>query len=232
MCGIVGIINKNQNEVETGLLSKMADTIHHRGPDEDGLFIEKNIGFFHKRLSIIDLSTGQQPMTFNNCTIIFNGEIYNYIELRNDLIKKGHQFKTTSDTEVILHLYVESGYDFINILNGMFAFIIFDKSKNKLFIARDHFGIKPLYWYNDDEKILFGSEIKALLAYPEIVAVCDYENLCEYLTFQFVLGERTMFKNICKIQPGHYMTINIATWKTNEVKYWVPNFKIDQYHTE
>ena len=232
MCGIVGIINKNQNEVETGLLSKMADTIHHRGPDEDGLFIEKNIGFFHKRLSIIDLSTGQQPMTFNNCTIIFNGEIYNYIELRNDLIKKGHQFKTTSDTEVILHLYVEYGDNSANILNGMFAFIIFDKSKNKLFIARDHFGIKPLYWYNDDEKILFGSEIKALLAYPEIVAECDYENLCEYLTFQFVLGERTMFKNICKIQPGHYMTINIATWKTNEVKYWVPNFKIDQYHTE
>ncbi len=232
MCGIVGIINKNQNEVETGLLTKMADTIHHRGPDEDGLFIEKNIGFFHKRLSIIDLSTGQQPMTFNNCTIVFNGEIYNYVELRNDLIKKGHKFKTTSDTEVILHLYVEYGYDFVNILNGMFAFIIFDKSKNKLFIARDHFGIKPLYWYHDDKKILFGSEIKALLGHPEISAECDHENLYEYLTFQFVLGEGTMFKNICKIQAGHYITIDLATWEINEVKYWVPNFNVDQYHTE
>ena len=153
MCGFVGIINKNKQEVNSNLLRKMAATIHHRGPDEDGIFIEGNIGFFHKRLSIIDLSTGQQPMTFNNCTIVFNGEIYNYIELREDLIRKKHEFKTTSDTEVLLHLYVEYGDDFVNLLNGMFAFIIFDKSKNKLFIARDHFGIKPLYWYQDDSKI-------------------------------------------------------------------------------
>ena len=232
MCGFVGIINKNKQEVNSNLLRKMAATIHHRGPDEDGIFIDGNIGFFHKRLIIIDLSTGQQPMTFNNCTIVFNGEIYNYIELREDLIRKKHQFKTTSDTEVMLHLYIEYGDDFVNLLNGMFAFIIFDKSKNKLFIARDHFGIKPLYWYQDDRKIVFGSEIKALLAHPGIVAEPDSENLYEYLTFQFILGEGTMFRNISKVQPGHYMTIDIASWKINKVKYWVPNFKIDQFHTE
>jgi asparagine synthase (glutamine-hydrolysing) len=232
MCGFAGIINKDGKEVNGNLLEKMASTIHHRGPDEDGIFIEKNIGFFHKRLSIIDLSTGQQPMTFNNCTIVFNGEIYNYIELREDLKKKGHHFLTTSDTEVLLHLYLEYGNDFVNLLNGMFAFIILDKTKNRLFISRDHFGIKPLYWYQDNHKILFGSEIKALLAHPEMTAEPDQENLCEYLTFQFVLGEGTMFKNICKIQPGHYVTIDLASWQINEVKYWIPNFNIDQYHTE
>ena len=232
MCGFVGIINKNKQEVNNDLLIKMAATIHHRGPDDDGIFIEGNIGFFHKRLSIIDLSTGQQPMTFDDCTVVYNGEIYNYIELREDLIKKKHKFKTTSDTEVLLHLYIEYGEDFVNLLNGMFAFIIFDKSKNKLFISRDHFGIKPLYWYQDDRKIVFGSEIKALLAHPDIVAEPDSENLCEYLLFQFILGEGTMFRNISKIQPGHYMTIELDSWKINEVKYWIPNFKIDQYHTE
>lgn len=232
MCGFVGIINKNKQTVSSHLLERMATTIHHRGPDEDGIFMDNHIGFFHKRLSIIDLSTGQQPMTFNNCTIVFNGEIYNYIELREDLIRKKHTFKTTSDTEVLLHLYVEYGDDFVNLLNGMFAFIIFDKTKNKLFIARDHFGIKPLYWYQDDHKILFGSEIKAILAHPEIVAEPDSENLYEYLTFQFILGEGTMFRNIYKVQPGHYMAIDLESWKINEVKYWAPNFKIDQYHTE
>jgi len=232
MCGIVGIIYKNKQEVTGSILEKMAATIHHRGPDEDGIFIYGNIGFFHKRLSIIDLSTGQQPMTFNNFTIVFNGEIYNYIELRNDLIKKGHEFRTTSDTEVILHLYAEYGDNFVNLLNGMFAFIIYDKTNERLFIARDHFGIKPLYWFGDDSKILFGSEIKALLAHPDIVAETDSENLQEYLTFQFILGEGTMFKNICKVQPGHYITIDLSSWKTDIVKYWIPNFNIDHYHTE
>lgn len=232
MCGLVAVINKNHQEANSFLLSKMASTIHHRGPDEDGIFIYKNIGFFHKRLSIIDLSTGQQPMTFNECTIVFNGEIYNYIELREELIAKNHTFKTTSDTEVLLHLYKEYGNDFVNMLNGMFAFIIFDKPKNKLLVARDHFGIKPLYWYQDNNKIVFGSEIKALLAHPEIVAAPDDENLCEYLTFQFILGTGTMFKNISKIQPGHYLTIDLDNWKINETKYWIPNFNIDQFHTE
>lgn len=232
MCGFVGIINKNGLEAESHILRKMATTIHHRGPDEEGIMVEGPVGFFHKRLSIIDLSTGRQPMTFHNCTIVFNGEIYNYIELRKELINKGHEFSTTSDTEVILHLYIEHGEAFLNLLNGMFAFIIFDKRKNKLLIARDHFGIKPLYWYHDKERVVFGSEIKALLAHPDIKAESDNDNLYEYLTFQFVMGDGTMFRNIFKVKPGHYMTMDLNSWDIKTVKYWEPNFKLDQFHTE
>ena len=232
MCGIAGIINKTGQKVNAGLLRNMASTIHHRGPDEDGIMIDGSIGFFHKRLSIIDLSTGQQPMTFDDNTIVFNGEIYNYIEIKEDLKKKGHSFHTTSDTEVILHLYAEYGNDFVNLLNGMFAFIIYDKNQNKLFIARDHFGIKPLYWFHDDQIIAFGSEIKALLAHPNIKAAADNDNLYEYLTFQFIMGEGTMFKNIFKILPGHFMSIDLKTWNIKQEKYWEPNFRVDQFHTE
>ena len=136
MCGFVGVINKTGREVESNLLRKMASVIHHRGPDEEGMMIEGPVGFFHKRLSIIDLSTGQQPMTYGNCTVVFNGEIYNYIELREDLLRKGHRFETTSDTEVILHLYLEYGDGLSNLLNGMFAFIIFDGTLiNYLFLG-------------------------------------------------------------------------------------------------
>ena len=209
MCGFVGIVNKSQLGIDTTVLKKMASVINHRGPDEEGMLEEGPLGFFHKRLSIIDLSTGHQPMTVEDCTIVFNGEIYNYIELKENLKRRGHQFSTTSDTEVILHMYLELGDKFVNLLNGMFAFIIFDRKKNQLFIARDHFGIKPLYWYHDEEKILFGSEIKALLAHPDIPAIVDTENLYEYLTFQFVMGEGTMFKNIFKVQPGHFMTLDL-----------------------
>lgn len=232
MCGFVGIINKTGKEVQVNLLKAMALTIHHRGPDEEGILTEGSIGFFHKRLSIIDLASGQQPMTFEDYSIIYNGEIYNYIELRKELIGKGHKFHTTSDTEVVLHLYAEYGNECVGLLNGMFAFIILDRQKNKLFISRDHFGIKPLYWYHDDTKIIFGSEIKAILAHPDISAQPEIKNLYEYFTFQFVLGEATMFRNIFKVPPGHYITINLDSWKIKTTKYWEPNFKIDQYHTE
>jgi len=232
MCGIVGIINKNGTTPNPLLLEKMAATIHHRGPDEDGIMCDGPVGFFHKRLSIIDIVSGHQPMTFNGCTIVFNGEIYNYIELREELKIKGHSFETTSDTEVILHMYAEHGKSFVNLLNGMFAFIIYDRNENEIFIARDHFGIKPLYYYSDDEIIAFGSEIKALLAHPSIKAESDPDNLYEYLTFQFIMGPGTMFKNIFKILPGHYTCINLRNWETKEHKYWEPNFNIDQYHTE
>ena len=210
----------------------MADTIHHRGPDEEGIFINNNCGFFHKRLSIIDLKNGQQPMTFENYTIVFNGEIYNYLELKKELKLKGHKFDTTSDTEVILHLYKEYGESCVNKLNGMFAFIIYDKLNNQIYIARDHFGIKPLYWYQDNHRILFGSEIKAILAHPEIKAYPAMENLYEYLTFQFILGENTLFQNIHKFLPGHYSIINLETWHRKTINYWKPNFRTDTFHTE
>jgi asparagine synthase (glutamine-hydrolysing) len=232
MCGFVGIYNKDRKSADSILLSKMASVIHYRGPDEEGLFIDGPLGFYHKRLSIIDLATGRQPMTFNNCTIVYNGEIYNYIELREDLRKKGHQFETTSDTEVILHLYFEFGDDFVNVLNGMFSFIIYDKLRHRLLFARDHFGIKPLYWYQDDKKVIFGSEIKVILSHPEINIEPDKKNLNEYLTFQFILGEGTMFRNIYKVLPGHYMTLDLSSGRFERVLYWEPNFKIDRYHTE
>lgn len=232
MCGFVGIINKNGALPDEFELRRMAQTIHHRGPDEDGILIEGAIGLFHKRLSIIDLATGQQPMTYNECTIVFNGEIYNYVELRNELKKKGHNFRTTSDTEVILHLYEEYGDCFVELLNGMFAFLIYDRNKKRLFIAKDHFGIKPLYWFHNQEVILLGSEIKALLSHTAVQATVDNNNLYEYLTFQFVMGEGTMFADINKIQAGHFVTINLENWDVREVKYWSPNFKIDKFHTE
>ncbi len=232
MCGFVGILNKEGLKVNPVILRKMADAIHHRGPDEEGIFINKHCGLYHKRLSIIDLKTGQQPMTYKECTIVFNGEIYNYIELREELIALKHQFKTTSDTEVILHAYEEYGDDFVSRLNGMFAFIIYDSRKKRVYIARDHFGIKPLYWYQDNHKIIFGSEIKAILTHPEVEAVPETNHLYEYLTFQFIIDGGTMFKNIYKVQSGNYITLDLETWKMNSVNYWYPNFETDLFHTE
>lgn len=232
MCGFVGIVNKGNDPVNELTLKSMASVIDYRGPDEEGSYLDGRLGFFHKRLSIIDLTTGKQPMTYENYTIVFNGEIYNYVELKQELKSKGHKFHTTSDTEVVLHLYKEYGDNFINSLNGMFAFIIYDKSKNRLLIARDHFGIKPLYWYQDKNKILFGSEIKTILKHPDVKPAYELQSLYEYLTFQFILGEETLFRNIYKVLPGHYMTINLSNNKINRIKYWEPDFKIDRYHTE
>ncbi len=232
MCGIVGLINKNKRDVEVRLLSQMAAAINHRGPDDDGHFIDKNVGFYHKRLSIIDLKTGHQPMTFKNITIVFNGEIYNYKELKQELLSKGHKFQTTSDTEVILKMYEEYGEGCVNQLNGMFAFIIYDKDNNKLFIARDHFGIKPLYFYNDESYLIFGSEIKAILQHPSINAIPNNYAINQYLTFQYVIGNETLFKNIYKLLPGHQMSIDLNTMDMKIKKYWEPSFRVDNHHTE
>jgi asparagine synthase (glutamine-hydrolysing) len=232
MCGFVGIINRDNSPAVKDLLEAMASVINYRGPDEEGFFLDGLVGFYHKRLSIIDLTTGRQPMSFNDCTIVFNGEIYNYVELKTNLANRGHRFETTSDTEVLLHMYSEYGDNFINDLNGMFAFIIYDKKQNRLLIARDHFGIKPLYWYHDEKLIAFGSEIKALLRHPGIPSEPERTNICEYLTFQFLMGERTMFRNILKVPPGHYMTMSLDSGKTQCFKYWEPDFKIDKFHTE
>jgi asparagine synthase (glutamine-hydrolysing) len=232
MCGFIGIVNTSGNTVDKTILEGMASIIRHRGPDDEGIYMDGSIGFFHKRLSIIDLATGKQPMTYQDCTIVFNGEIYNYIELKEDLKKKGHCFETTSDTEVILHMYKEYGDSFVNDLNGMFAFLIHDRSRRKLLAARDHFGIKPLYWYHDKSLIAFGSEIKALLGHPDITAESKRSAISEYLTFQFVCGEKTMFRNILKVLPGHYMILDLQTWEVKKTKYWNPDFRIDMFHTE
>lgn len=231
MCGFAGIINQSKS-IDAAILASMAQAIAHRGPDDDGSFIEEGVGFYHKRLSIIDLATGHQPMISNQHVIVFNGEIYNYIELRNDLKRKGHIFQTTSDTEVILKMYEEYGLEAIGKLNGMFSFLIFDRIRNQVVAARDHFGIKPLYFYHQKDVFLFGSEIKALLKHPNVAAEVNCEGLNDYLTFQFTLGDCTLFSNIEKLSPGHYMVIDIHTLKSTKVKYWTPNFSIDRFHTE
>ena len=170
MCGFVGIINKkDQPQVELPLLKRMADKISHRGPDDEGYFIDDYVAFYHKRLAIIDLVTGRQPMSSGPLTIVFNGEIYNYIELRQTLIGLGHRFQTSSDTEVILKTYAEYGLDFAKELNGMFAFLIYDRDKKRVVLARDHFGIKPLYYYKDDDRIIYRIRNKSHSG-----ASCDY----------------------------------------------------------
>jgi len=232
MCGIVGIINKKRKPVEFEILKQMAEKLSHRGPDEEGHLIDNSVGFYHKRLSIIDLVSGRQPMSSGPSSIVFNGEIYNYVELRESLKKLGHTFSTTSDTEVILRAYAEYGVECIDKLNGMFAFLIFNSEKKQIIAARDHFGIKPLYYYIDLEHILFASEIKALLEHPAVKAEPDYDSICEYITFQYVLGDATLYKGIHKLLPGHYQVIDLESMGIETVKFWEPNFSIDIHHTE
>ena len=232
MCGVVGLINKSGDPIQSQILKKMGDAIHHRGPDGEGSFIDHEIGFYHKRLSIIDLQTGHQPMIDEEYVIVFNGEIYNYLELRQELVQKGYVFRTHSDTEVILKMYQAYGEEAISKLNGMFAFLLYNKRSKTLIAARDHFGIKPLYVYQDNNKIAFASEIKAILAHPEIKASLNQKALNEYLTFQFILHENTLFKGIEKILPGHYQVWDLKEKTSITKKYWQPNFKIDKYHTQ
>ncbi|MEO0582676.1 MAG: asparagine synthase (glutamine-hydrolyzing) [Bacteroidota bacterium] len=232
MCGIAGIINKTSAPVSFPILQAMAQKIHHRGPDDEGHMIEGPVGFYHKRLTIIDLTTGQQPMTSGALTIIFNGEIYNYLELRDQLKMKGVAFETTSDTEVILKMYQEYGEESIKLLNGMFAFLLYDRQRKKVIAARDHFGIKPMYLAETANEMLFGSEIKALLAHPAVKPEPNYEAINEYLTFQFLLGDLTLYKGIRKVLPGHYLRIDLETFQTEKIKYWEPNFEVDQFHTQ
>ena len=232
MCGFVGVINKSGTVVDTDILSNMALTINHRGPDDEGSFIDGNLGFHHKRLSIIDLKLGHQPMSRDELTIVYNGEIYNYKELREDLRKEGFCFKTNSDTEVLLATYKIYGLHFIKKLNGMFAFLIYDRERKQLIAGRDHFGIKPLYYTNNHEHLIFASEIKALLSHPSVTAEPNPNAINEYLTFQYVLGKETLFKNIYKVLPGNMLIINLESNEIRTIKYWDPLYKVDTHHTE
>ncbi|HXM62346.1 MAG TPA: asparagine synthase (glutamine-hydrolyzing) [Terriglobales bacterium] len=208
MCGICGKLNFDKGaSVNPGLIRAMMDTIRHRGPDDEGLHIASEVGLGFRRLSIIDLCLGHQPISNEDGTvwIVFNGEIYNYRELRSFLVSKGHVFKTQSDTEVIVHLYEELGPHCLEKLRGMFAFAIWDENAKTLFLARDRVGIKPLYYSLTDEAIVFGSEIKAILADPSINRELAPEIIDRFLTFLYVPGEETLLKGVRKLAPGHYL---------------------------
>ena len=222
MCGITGIINPKIKEKE-GAIREMTSRIFHRGPDEDGFFVDENVALGMRRLSIIDLSTGKQPVTSadGKLLIIFNGEIYNYKELRGELIKKGCIFKTNSDTEVILHMYEIFGDKMLLRLRGMFAFCIYNTEKKNVFLARDYFGIKPLYYYKYKESIVaFSSEIKSFFALKEFTPIVNDDAVYNYLSFQYNPLEETFFKSVYKLQPGHFMNIDIKNGITEIIKYW------------
>ena len=208
MCGICGIYNGKSGEPVSGqLLEHMTGSISHRGPDDSGAYLDGPLGLGFARLSIIDLSGGHQPMTneTGDIWLVFNGEIWNYKELRKELIEKGHQFRTNSDTETIVHAYEEYGVDCVARLHGMFGFAIWDASRRRLLLARDRAGKKPLYYTRANGSFIFGSEIKALLHHPDVKRQADPQALADFLSVRYVPGPATLFANIYKVLPGHWL---------------------------
>lgn len=231
MCGIFGVINlSNKLQVDKKLFKEATNLLEHRGPDGEGFYFDDSngVGFGHRRLSILDLQTGDQPMCNEDGTIwiVFNGEIYNYKEIKKYLLQKGHIFKTKSDTEVIIHAYEEFGDECPNKFNGIFAFAIWDLKKKKVFLARDHFGVKPLYYYNDNNIFVFASEIKSIIKYINIKNSVDLNSLYECLTLRYVLGPETLFNQIKKMLPSSYLTCD---YKGNIIlrNYWDKKIEVD-----
>ena len=225
MCGIVGIVNGAGRKVERETLARMNRCIVHRGPDEDGFYLKESVGLAMRRLAIIDLAGGQQPIYNEDKTkaIVFNGEIYNFQELKVDLEKRGHRFYTDCDTEIIVHLYDEYAADCVQHLRGMFAFAIWDETEQSLFVARDRIGKKPfLYSHQPNGDLIFASEFTALLSHPSVSRAVDYTAIDDYLSYLCVPAPQTAFKQIRKLPPGHWMR-----WKNGKIemqRYWLPDF--------
>jgi asparagine synthase (glutamine-hydrolysing) len=221
MCGICGVINiKSGRPVERDCLEAMTRTMIHRGPDDEGYYLGAGVGLGHRRLSILDLVSGRQPLTNEDgsLAIVFNGEIYNWRELRRNLEAKGHQFRTLSDTEVIIHAYEEYGEAWVEQLNGMFAVAIWDSVRRQLILARDRTGIKPLYYAETDGVFVFASELKAILAHPAIPRRLDTVALNQYLSLEYVPTPRTIFENVKKLFPGSVLTV--AEGRVGLRTYW------------
>src|SRR6267154_3444215 len=222
MCGIAGILEFGRDaRANPAELRRMCDVMSHRGPDDDGIYTDDRAGIGMRRLSIVDLATGHQPLSNEDGSvwIVFNGEIYNHLALREQLITLGHTFRTHSDTESIIHLYEQYGRDCVKHLRGMFAFAIWDRRKRVLFAARDRLGIKPFYYRWDGRAFLFGSEIKTILAYPGIAPEFNQRTLAEYLAFGYITGPETMFAGIRKLMPGH--TLELAEGGGPRIeRYW------------
>ncbi|MFZ2322531.1 MAG: asparagine synthase (glutamine-hydrolyzing) [Ignavibacteriaceae bacterium] len=231
MCGIAGILNNNITRQDSTTISKMIQTLRHRGPEETGLYIDNRIALAHARLSIIDISEGIQPIHNEDKSlwIIFNGEIFNYPELRAELIKAGHKFYTKSDTEVIVHLYEEYGINSLQKLNGQFAFAIWDSNKQILFIARDRVGILPLFYTHKNGMFSFASEIKALFAHPSIDRNINKKSLDQVFTFWTTLKDQTLFDGINELPPAHFIILTPEKFKIE--KYWQLNFATENNYT-
>ena len=210
MCGIVGIFDtRGRRDVGRGLLSRMNESQHHRGPDEGAMHFEPGLGFGHRRLSIIDLSTGQQPM-FNedgSVVIIYNGEIYNYQQLILELVALGHRFRTRSDTEVIIHAWEAWGAACVERFRGMFAFALWDRKMKTLVLARDRLGIKPLYYAATPQRVLFASQLKAFRAVPRWKPTIDEDAVVGYLRHAYIAQPRTIYHEVAKLAPGHILTL-------------------------
>ena len=220
MCGICGIATRDSAPVDEQLLARMTSSIQHRGPDDEGIYRFPGVGLGFRRLSIVDLAAGHQPMSneTGDLWVIFNGEIYNHRELRDELIKKGHIFSTSSDTETILHLFEEEGTAAFSRLNGMFAIALWDERAKRLTIARDRLGIKPLNYYANGNLLVFGSEIKSLLLHPDVPRELNSEALREFLVFRSASGEETLYKGVKNLLPGHFMVWENGTLRTEQ--YW------------
>jgi asparagine synthase (glutamine-hydrolysing) len=227
MCGICGVYEFKGDPVDPDLVGRMTSAMAHRGPDGSGRHVSRNIGLGHRRLSIIDIEGGAQPLTNEDGSlhVIFNGEIYNFIELREELEKKGHVFKTRSDTEVILHGYEEWGLDCVSVFNGIFAFALWDENRQRLFLARDHLGVKPLYYVTIDNRFLFASEIKSLLADAQCPREVNMKGLAQLFTLRYVPSPETLFSRIKKLPPGHFMVVGEGGFEIKRYWNWKPQIE-------
>src|SRR6185312_1868125 len=225
MCGICGIYEpKRETEIPCSVLKPMADTIYHRGPDDEGFYSAPGVGLAHRRLSIIDLEGGHQPLANEDESIwiVFNGEVYNFEELNRRYLSSGHTFRTRSDTETIVHLYEELGEKVFAELRGMFAIALWDGRRKRMLLARDRIGKKPLFYSWDGKRLVFGSEIKALWPAGGISQEMDPQALSDYFSYQYVPAPKTIYRDVRKLRPGHYLVIEGSNLR--EVPYWDISF--------
>jgi asparagine synthase (glutamine-hydrolysing) len=231
MCGIAGVLYADSSRPpDKAVLKAMGMAIAHRGPDAEGFLIDPGLGFVHRRLSIIDLTGGDQPVANedDSVQVVLNGEIYNYRELTTSLLARGHRFRTHSDTEVLVHLYEEYGEHLVERLRGMFAFALWDRRQRRLLLARDRIGIKPLYIYRDPEKLLFASELKGILAHPQVRRELDPAALDDYLAYGMVPGSRAIFQGVEKLLPAHTLLIGARDWNRSPRQYWQLQYETDE----
>lgn len=233
MCGIAGIFNVDGRPAPVSVLKRMTDVVSHRGPDGEGFWTGSFVGFGHRRLAIIDLSPlGHQPMQTadGTCVITYNGEIYNFQELRIELESKGHSFRSKSDTEVLLNAFREWGPACVERLNGMFAFAVWDASNNRIFLARDRYGIKPLYYWFNNGTLVFGSEIKSILQHPDVAVKVSIPALNEYFSFQNIFSDLTLFEGIRLLPPAHLLTLQLGDAASLRIEsYWEYDFNEQEF---